>query len=226
MQPGPALIPAGVRALLLAAAACLAGVGAAAQDGRGTPGQFDFYVLALSWSPGFCETTGDARGARQCEGGRKLGFVTHGLWPQYERGYPSSCAGGREAPRTAIEATGELYPDAGLARHEWRVHGTCSGLGPSEYFSAVRRARDKVAIPAPLEAVAGESRTTAQNIERAFGIANPGLRADMMAVTCRRGDLQEVRVCLDKDLSGFRTCPGVDRESSCRFGQIRVSAPR
>ena len=200
--------------------------GATAQERGGTPGQFDFYVLALSWSPGFCESVGDERRSRQCESGQRLGFVTHGLWPQYERGYPSECGGAREAPRTAIEATGDLYPDRSLARHEWRTHGTCSGLGPTEYFAAVRRARDKVTIPEPLEQLSTEGRTTPQNIERAFTIANAGLRPDMMSVMCRRGALQEVRICLDKELNGFRRCPEVDRDSSCRFGAVRVPAPR
>jgi ribonuclease T2 len=220
------------RALRLAVlAVALTGAGlAAAQEGGfsrrgGTPGEFDFYVLALSWSPGFCEATGDARGSAQCEPGRNLGFVTHGLWPQYERGYPSNCAGGRGAPRYAVDQAEGVYPDAGLARHEWRTHGTCSGLSPTAYFAAVRDARAKVTIPDPLANLAQDGQTTPQNIERAFTAVNPGLRADMMAVTCRRGALQEVRICMNRDLTGFRPCPEVDRQA-CRFGPIRVSAPR
>ena len=39
---------------------------------QNAPGQFDFYVLSLSWSPSYCETSAE-RGARrnadvQCEG--------------------------------------------------------------------------------------------------------------------------------------------------------------
>jgi ribonuclease T2 len=199
---------------------------AAAQDGRGrgdTPGVFDFYVLALSWSPGFCAR--DQRGSPQCDAGRRLGFVVHGLWPQYERGYPSNCAADRGAPRSAIEQTGDLYPDPGLARHEWRTHGTCSGLSPSAYFGAVARARAMVTIPDPLVDLGGPGQTTPQNLERAFTAVNPGLRADMMAVGCRSGALQEIRICLDRDLRGFRTCPEVDR-NACRFGPIRIEAPR
>jgi ribonuclease T2 len=203
----------------------LSGGSAAAQERGGTPGEFDFYVLALSWSPGFCANTGDRRGSAQCETGRKLGFVVHGLWPQYQRGFPSSCGGAREAPRYAIEEAADLYPDRGLARHEWRTHGTCSGLSPTEYFRAVRRAREKVAIPDPLIALGQAGQTTPQNLERAFAMANPGLRPDMMSVMCRGGALQEVRICMDKDLRGFRTCPEVDR-SACRVGAVRVDAPR
>jgi ribonuclease T2 len=57
---------------------------AAAQDRRqNEPGQFDYYVLSLSWSPSFCEASGE-RGAppqQQC-GARAYSFVVHGLWPQ------------------------------------------------------------------------------------------------------------------------------------------------
>lgn len=217
--------------LAIAAASLAALPSAFAQDrggspqAGGTPGQFDFYVLALSWSPGFCETTGERRGSVQCETGRRLGFVTHGLWPQYEHGYPSSCGADRSLPARALAEAGDLYPDPGLARHEWRLHGTCSGLAPAEYLKAVARARAKVAIPNPLVELTSEGRTTPQNLERAFGQANPGLRPDMISVTCRQGSLQEVRICLEKDLSGFRRCPEIDR-AACRFGPIRVPAPK
>ena len=64
-----------------------------AQDQRqNAPGQFDFYVLSLSWSPSFCEAAGE-RGTppqQQC-GARPYSFVVHGLWPQYERGFPEFC---------------------------------------------------------------------------------------------------------------------------------------
>ncbi|MDB5512911.1 MAG: ribonuclease [Enterovirga sp.] len=209
---------------LLAALACVGG--AAAQERGGRPGEFDFYVLALSWSPQFCESTGLSRGSAQCDSDRKLGFTVHGLWPQHERGYPSRCGADRTPPRYVLDETRDIFPDEGLARHEWRTHGTCSGLDPAAYFRAVRRARDMVAIPEPLVSPSRDGQTTALSLERAFALANPGLSPDMMAVTCRRDDLQEVRVCLNRDLTGFRRCPDVDRASSCRFGPIRVKAPR
>ena len=211
---------------VLALAALLSGAGPAlAQAHGGTPGQFDFYVLALSWSPGYCESVGERRHSRQCEPGRNLGFVVHGLWPQYERGYPLNCGTDRFLPRAALAEAEGVYPDQGLARYEWRQHGTCSGLGPTEYFRAARAARDKVKVPDALAAPERDGRTTPQNLERAFAEANPGLRPDMMSVQCRRGALQEVRICLTRDLRSFRPCPEVDRQA-CRFGPITVTAPR
>ncbi len=46
-----------------------------------------------------------------------------------------------------MEVAGQVYPSEGLARHEWRKHGTCSGLDPSSYFTAAKQARLAVTIP-------------------------------------------------------------------------------
>jgi ribonuclease T2 len=217
-------------AFCLTALASLAGDAAA--QGRnergGVPGEFDFYVLALSWSPGFCELEGDGRGRdrEQCAPGARLGFVVHGLWPQNERGYPTECGpAGRTPSRIALEQAAGLFPSEGLARHEWRRHGTCSGSSPSDYFADVRRARDKIVIPPALQKSERDQNWTAIDLERAFVAANPGLRTDMMSVACRRGVLQEVRICFSKDLRGFRTCEEVDR-SGCRTREITVNAIR
>lgn len=211
--------------LALAAGFIALGPPVNAQGRGGTPGEFDFYVLALSWSPGFCEQEGERRRSRQCEPGRRLGFVVHGLWPQYERGFPSSCGAERFVPRDALDEAGGVFPDEGLARYEWRQHGTCTGLAPAAYFRAVREARGKVQVPDALASLGRDGETTPQSVERAFVAANPGLRTDMMSVQCRRGALQEVRICMTRDLRAFRPCPDVDRRA-CRFGAIRVFAPR
>src|SRR5229473_321726 len=123
-----------LRSLIVAAVALSLGVTAAsAQDTRqNEPGKFDFYVLALSWSPSFCEAAGDrAQGQPEC-GARPYSFVVHGLWPQYEKGFPEYCQ--VPAPR--------------LIFREWDRHGTCSGLPARAYFETVRKARAVVKIPA------------------------------------------------------------------------------
>jgi ribonuclease T2 len=200
---------------------------ASAQSSRGgLAGEFDFYVLALSWSPGFCELEGERKRRRQCEPDADLGFTVHGLWPQFENGYPSECGpAGRFPSRAAIEETRGVFPDEGLARYQWRRHGTCSGKSPTAYFTDVRRARDAVRIPERFRSLPADMSVAPLDIERAFGEANPALRPDMMAVICRRGVLQEVRICLDRDLRGFRRCPEVDH-SGCGPGEIRVGATR
>ena len=191
---------------------------------RPTPGgDSDFYVLALSWSPGFCATGGAEKAREQCQSGMGLGFVVHGLWPQFERGFPSDCDGaGRPISRTALEAAKGLFPSEGLARYEWRKHGSCSGRSPQDYFADVRAARDLVSVPPEFERLKQEEEVAPAEILRSFGKANPRLRAGMAAVTCARGYLQEVRVCLSKDLREFRPCPEVTR-NSCRAPSIKVT---
>jgi len=213
------------------AGALLAGIASPASaqgyDQRGAPGEFDFYVLALSWSPTYCDGDGARREADgQCRPGRGLGFVVHGLWPQYTRGYPSNCSSVERSPtRQAMEAAGEVYPSEGLARHEWRRHGTCSGLDPGAYFRAARAAREAVTIPDAFQKPGADTRAAPIEIARQFVLANRGLRPDMMSVTCVRGRLQEVRICFSKDLRGFTPCPEVARQN-CRAGEVAIDAAR
>lgn len=227
MRRGRSLAPAPLAALALACASLIAAPGSALGQARGgTPGAFDFYVLALSWSPGFCATNDNAEDRDQCRTGAGLGFVVHGLWPQNERGFPTDCGpAGRTPSRQALEQAAGLFPDDGLARYQWRKHGTCSGLSPTDYFAATRAARQAVAVPASFAQPQGRQTWTPIDLERAFVAANPGLRADMMSVLCRRDTFVEVRICFDKDLKGFRTCPEVDGRG-CRVRDMIVNAPR
>jgi ribonuclease T2 len=214
-----------VAVLFLAAASASA---EAPREIRGGPaGAFDFYVLALSWSPGFCELEGDRRRLDQCDPGRSLGFVVHGLWPQFERGYPTECGpSGRSPSRFAIEEAAGVFPSQGLARHQWRKHGTCSGKSPTEYFRDVGRARERVRIPKALARPNEDLTMTPLALERAFAEENPGLRPDMMSIACRRGVLQEIRICFDRNLSGFRACPQVDEAGCGSAREIAIPAAR
>ena len=191
---------------------------------------FDYYVLALSWSPSFC-LTNEAQRAKpadqasgQCASGSASAFVLHGLWPQYEIGYPSDCAAGQPARPVFDQAKG-LWPDEGLARYEWRKHGTCSGKGPSAYFADVRQALAKVIIPPDWTKPKQEMKLKPIEVERAFLDHNPQLRPGMLAVTCQKGLLQEVRICLSKDVNAFRPCPDVVK-SACRADRITIPAVR
>ena len=187
------------------------------------PANFDFYVLALSWSPSFCET--HPRGGEQCAPGADRGFVLHGLWPQYEHGFPQNCSFGAAPSRLALERARGVYPEEGLARYEWRKHGACTGFSPGDYFDAAARAKALVATPAGLASLSRDATLGGGEIVRAFVEANPRLRPGMLSVVCEGGALQEVRVCLAKDLREFRACPELARRS-CRARAIRVPAPR
>ncbi|MGH6845998.1 MAG: ribonuclease T2 family protein [Methylocella sp.] len=194
----------------------------ASRGAASTPGDFDFYVLSLSWSSGFCETPAGARALGQCNAGANLGFVVHGLWPQYEHGYPSDCGPAARFPsRLALQGAQGLYPSDGLARHEWQKHGTCSGKSPTDYFADVRRARESIVIPAPFVAAKEQQTWTPIDITRAFIAANARLRPGMLGVACAYGVLQEVRICFSKDLRDFHACQEVSRQG-CRTREVSV----
>jgi ribonuclease T2 len=189
------------------------------------PGDFDFYVLALSWSPGFCDTGGADKAHAQCASGAHLGFVVHGLWPQYQHGYPLDCGGVGSPSRLVLQAVQGLYPDEGLARFEWRKHGTCSGKSPMSYFADVRKARATILIPPPFRNAQRVQILTPLDVERAFIVANPRLRPGMLAVECNEGELEEVRICFSRDLHDFVACPEVARHV-CYTQQLTVSPVR
>ena len=195
--------------------------GALARDSsQNEPGKFDFYVLSLSWSPSYCAAAHE-RYARnegiQC-GARPFAFVVHGLWPQYERGFPEYCDRDSWLDRNIMTSMLDLMPAPGLIFNEWDKHGTCSGLGARAYFETIRKARAAVKIP-PEYLELSEPKTVApDDIEAAFIKANPGLSASAISVTCNRTRLSEVRICLSKDLQ-FRACEELDRRA-CRRDEV------
>ena len=210
--------------LLLLGWTALIGGPAAAQDARqNTPGEFDYYVLSLSWSPSFCEDSeerGNSGRSQQAQcGGRPFSFVVHGLWPQYEKGFPEYCQ--QPAPRldrNIVSSMLDLMPAPRLIFHEWDRHGTCSGLPPRAYFETIRKARAVVKIPPEFLDIKSELTVTPDGVEEAFVKANPGLSPAAMAVGCDNKRLREIRICMSRDLA-FRECAEVERRS-CRRDKL------
>jgi ribonuclease T2 len=220
-------LPASMLPSRLAAAATLAAwllaltaLPLPAQDARqNQPGEFDFYVLSLSWSPSFCDAAGD-RAKKQAEcGERPYSFVVHGLWPQYEKGFPEYCqVPAPRLDRNLVSSMLDLMPAPRLIFHEWDRHGTCSGLPPRAYFETVRKARAVVKIPPEYMEVTSELTVTPDAVEDAFAKANPGLSRGAIAVGCDAKRLREIRICMTRDLA-FRDCAEVDRRA-CRRDKL------
>ncbi|MGE3147828.1 MAG: ribonuclease T [Pseudorhodoplanes sp.] len=214
---------------IAARAACAFGLffslftAAAAQDRRqNEPGQFDFYVLALSWSPSFCEAASERapnrKPSEQCSA-RPYSFIVHGLWPQYEKGFPEFCQ--VPAPRLnrgIVSAMLDLMPSPRLIFNEWDKHGTCTGLHPRAYFENVRKARAVMKIPAEYLELNEPLNVAPAAVEEAFIKANPGLKPEAITITCDSRRLSEVRVCMGKDFR-FRDC-GDNNRRSCRRDSV------
>jgi ribonuclease T2 len=190
-------------------------------------GDFDFYVLALSWSPTWCEEKGDdADGEAQCSTSRPYGFVVHGLWPQNEQGWPQFCEStfGERIDRSIADQMLDIMPSRDLVFHQWRKHGACSGLAPEAFFSLARRAYEAVQIPSAYQRIANYQTVGVSKVEDVFMAANPSLKADSIAVICSNRFLREVRICLDKSLK-FRSCREVDAKS-CQKDTITMPPVR
>jgi ribonuclease T2 len=215
------------RAALLAAVVFILALtvrGAPAQDHRqNTPGQFDFYVLTLSWSPSFCAASAERgqNGAAQRDqcGDRPFSFVVHGLWPQYQSGFPEFCQNpSPRLNRNIVSSMLDLMPSPRLVFHEWDRHGTCSGLSPGAFFQTVRRARAVVKIPEQYLDLQQPLTVNPNEVEEAFVKANPGMTRAGISVACDSKRLNEIRICLDRNLK-FQDCTEVDRRA-CRRDKL------
>jgi ribonuclease T2 len=214
-----------LKAAALVLSSFLVITGATARHHKSTndsePGTFDYYLLSLSWSPAFC--LGDP-GAAECGGPRRFGFIVHGLWPQFEKGWPENCNVHEQVPDSVVTDISDLMPARGLVYHEWSAHGTCSGLSPAGFFALIRRAYNGIVIPA---ALVGTSRAVEESpaaISAAFLRANPKLSAQSIVVTCsgqQSPRLREVHICLDRELNS-RACSADAARGSCRSATLTV----
>jgi ribonuclease T2 len=194
-----------------------------AHPGSSTAASFDYYLIALSWSPTWCES--HPRDTEQCAR-RGFGFVLHGLWPQFERGGgPQDCQVHDRPSRATIERSLAFMPSRSLIEHQWRSHGACSGMDADAYFDLADRAYASIRTPRELSPSAKPVALSADALRRAFLDANPQLAQDGLAVICHSGKLAEVRICVDTDLQPRRCGRGVrmqcPRESPVRIPRIR-----
>jgi ribonuclease T2 len=169
-------------------------------------GDFDYYVMSLSWSANWCALEGDSRNSPQCDPEADFGWILHGLWPQYERGYPANCNTAMRPPsRSDTGAMADIMGTSGLAWHQWRKHGVCSGLSSDDYYALSREAYGKITRPEVFRELARQVTLPASLVEEAFMTENPTLEADQITITCKSGYIQEARICLTRDLE-LRDC--------------------
>ena len=198
---------------------------ASAQD-AGKPGDFDYYVMVLSWSPTFCANGGSGKADLQCNGQKPYAFVLHGLWPQYEKGYPIACRT-KQKPwvgQKTIDAMLDIMPSPGLVIHEYKQHGTCSGLDPVGYFDLARQLYNTIKIPEKFKAPSAPIDTSPADVEVDFLKANPKLQADQISIGCgKRGALSEIKICFANN-GALRTC-GKNEDQARACARPNVTLP-
>jgi len=190
-----------------------------------TAGDFDYYVMALSWSPNWCALEGDSRNSPQCEDDADFGWVLHGLWPQYENGWPADCRHSYRNPsRGDTAAQADLFGSSGSAWHQWNKHGSCSGLSPDDFYALAREAYSRITRPGVFRRLSDPVTLPASLIEEAFMRENDGLDPDEITITCRSGRIQEARICLTRELE-LRTC-GSDVIRDCSLDDAEFNPIR
>ena len=181
--------------------------------------------MSLSWSANWCVLEGDARNSPQCDASEDFGWILHGLWPQYERGYPEYCNTNARTPsRSDTNAMTDIMGTAGLAWHQWRKHGVCTGLSSDDYYSLSREAYARITRPKVFRTLDRDITLPASVVEDAFLRDNPTLEADQITITCKSGYIQEARICLTRDLE-FRDC-GRDVVRDCTMTNAQFSPMR
>jgi ribonuclease T2 len=205
----------------------------ASPEGRNVAGKFDYYALVLSWSPSHCASAQAGRDAMQCEraDGKRYSFVLHGLWPQYSpRGWPQDCPvrGRAFVPRPVINGMLDIMPSDKLAIHEYRKHGTCSGLEPGQYFDLARKMFLSVTVPEEYRNTNEALFVSPSQLIGDFVKANPWMKPDMIAVECsgpgnRVGD---VRICFNKDGQPTGCSRNEDQRKMCSADKMYMPPVR
>lgn len=196
--------------------------------GCAEPPRFDHYLLALSVAPAFCEDDPRRkRGFAQCRALSGSAFeavplTLHGLWPnRADRRHPAYCGGRQEGafcrlppvrlPADTRARLQQVMPGTAdcLDRHQWAKHGSCSGLGEADYFSASAALAERVnrAIGPEIARHAGREVDLA-GLRATLARVDPALK-DAVVFDCqtprtpdpdkRRPMLREVRVHFERN---------------------------
>lgn len=197
---------------------------------RNVAGEFDYYALVLSWSPSHCAEATDDELQCNRRDGRRFNFVLHGLWPQYERGYPQDCRTARRpfVPQPLIDSMLDIMPSQRLVIHEFRKHGVCSGLTADGYFNLARRLFKSIRIPDDFKNPFEQQTIEPRQLASAFLRANPGLKSENFAIVCggQGNRLKEIRICYNKD-GTLRPCgSNEDQRRLCSGSRMFVPPVR
>ena len=185
-------------------------------------GQFDYYLLSLSWVPNYCASHPSDH-SRECKIGGHSAFVLHGLWPQSNSAPPPmSCSNASPVGAATVEHMLNFMPTRGLIQHEWQKHGTCSGLSAQDYFAKVEQAFKEIQVPDQYRSLNHEQQFSVPEVEKSFADANHAPQ-EAFRISCHAGDLVSVEVCMDKNLQ-YQSCTQSVRE--CPVSKVEMRPPQ
>lgn len=181
------------------------------------PNEFDSYVLALTWQPGFCEHFNYKGNKPECtainDGKLNITNLTlHGLWPNKascgtKYGYCDRYARLNLSASTIKEIAPwmpNFYYQTKFGEYQWKKHGACQNLDANDYFLTATKLVEKVdasVIGQFIKANIGKNVSTAsfkKNLISHFG-ANA---VDRISLACSQGRyLNEVRLNIGKSFN-------------------------
>ncbi|WP_449432135.1 ribonuclease T2 family protein [Pseudomonas putida] len=130
-----------------------------------------FWVYSVTWQPTFCLMRPDTPG---CDSAPQR-LLTHGIWPynqstdESSNRHPQFCTTSESCKNDACSMSDDQMnrvlaneplralvttEPKGMFAHEWKKHGTCSGLSMEGYFQAFVDLREKVVVQKDPEAFA------------------------------------------------------------------------
>ena len=196
---------------------------ASSQEIKSPPGQFDYYVLNLSWAPEFCHTLETLSPAERAEKGSEECATPHtsvlpGLWPQnFDGTYPASCA---ERPGPVHpERNLDMTPSLPLLKHEWAKHGTCTTLSPEAFFATARQVYSSVEFPQTFKRLDHEIMLRPDEILDMFYKANPSFPEGSFVLSCGHNYLTAIEACFSKEGKPI-ACQNL---RSCRANVVKVT---
>jgi len=201
---------------------------------RNIAGKFDYYALVLSWSPSYCAGVSNEGYDPQCNrtDGKRYNFVLHGLWPQFQpKGWPQDCPTTSQpyVPRGVINSMLDIMPSDKLVIHEYKKHGTCSGLEPGAYFQLARKLFNEVRVPDVYRDPNETKTVSPAELVAEFRKVNPWLEANMIGVDCHSkggNQLREIHICFGKDGEPTACSRNEDQNKMCRSDRITLPPSR
>jgi ribonuclease T2 len=122
----------------------------------------------------------------------------------------------------------DIMPSKKLIIHEYRKHGTCSGLAPFAYFEFARKEFEEIKIPDRYVNPFESQFVSPGDLVDQFLEVNPSMKPEMIAVSCGGAGnrLKEIRICLTK--TGEPTACGENENAKrmCRASQMFVPPVR
>lgn len=208
---------------------------------------FDFYLLATQWIPGWCKVGTGQSGAQLDKGRACLSkmwlnhLMYHGFWPQnYNGTYPSACA-----KVTAIESshltfnnpyTNYLLNSKEFIYHEWAKHGSCSTYynstefkskyNESIYYSHVNNYfRDSLKMYAAIKLPAIPKRITRHDLLSLIHRNNNNIPKHSIAIMCAVKDkgayLTGLWFCVTKSSPyKYSKCPQSILKDTCKSSKL------